>query len=167
MFFPYIGNSNPNWLIFFRGVGSTTNQHNLGIETTLIIPDPQLPSIFQAFFFRMVILRGEQSWTGLDFMKSWVNITMYRSNIPLTSTSTSQSYHTMNIPFESHIRLRFRHRPLIPSSSAIRLRSPSPNRRRSLGWAHFWSLDRCEENTDISKAMERERDRWMDGWMDR
>ena len=73
----------------------------------------------------------------------------------------------MNIPFESHIRLRFRQRPLIPSSSAIRLRSPSPNRRRSLGWAHFWSLDRCEENTDISKAMERERDRWMDGWIDR
>ena len=24
--FPYIGNNTPNWLIFFRGVGSTTNQ---------------------------------------------------------------------------------------------------------------------------------------------
>ena len=72
---------------------------NLGIETTLIIPDPQLLAFFKLFFFRMVIPRGEQSWTGLDFMRSWVNITVYPSNIPLTSTSTSQSYHSIHIPW--------------------------------------------------------------------
>ena len=30
--FPYIGNSNPNWLIFFRGV-ETTNQYTYHVET--------------------------------------------------------------------------------------------------------------------------------------
>jgi hypothetical protein len=35
-FFPYIGNNNPDWLILFRGVGSTTNQ--MGMDQYLLIP---------------------------------------------------------------------------------------------------------------------------------
>ena len=41
--FPYIGNSHPNWLIFFRGV-ETTNQQDVGFATmTFVQPDPRNP----------------------------------------------------------------------------------------------------------------------------
>ena len=44
--FPYIGNSNPNWLIFFRGV-ETTNQKCMGLWYHN--PDVDIVSRFQGF----------------------------------------------------------------------------------------------------------------------
>ena len=39
--FPYIGNSNPNWLIFFRGV-ETTNQITLYTYMQVTVHDPHI-----------------------------------------------------------------------------------------------------------------------------
>jgi hypothetical protein len=52
--FPYIGNSNPNWLIFFRGV-ETTNQKMLSFRACLndVIHTKEIPWCHQQMDFRI------------------------------------------------------------------------------------------------------------------
>ena len=77
--FPYIGNSHPNWLIFFRGV-ETTNQ--ISIETTIVWgtlsrkpPNANVAEFALAISFEPVSSKGCRDmalWCPSNMGKIWI-----------------------------------------------------------------------------------------------